>query len=415
MKLRFLRTISLLAIAGGFLFSASAAEMIFGNVRVIKVEGGSVQLLDSAGKASPLAEGTFLRQGSKIRTDDKGTAVLLFENGSSVNIKPASEFSIDKFVQDPFDSEGVDYQNLKNEPSKSVTRLSVPEGTIIVDVAKLKKSSTYEISTPVGVAGIRGTSLFVQSRRANPAQPVALGVAKGLVSFRTPGGASRAIAGGQSFGVGGRANGFSFTSNPAGGGALLAQTREVARQMQRGVPPVPFRGAPAPAPAPPEAGGNLSAEQQQTIKEAADKGPEALVEAVEKLAAESPEAAPEIAAAAADADPVAAPEVAAAAAKAAPDAAVAVAGAVAQVAPQQANAIAQAVVAAVPSANPAAIQAATQAGAQQGSQQPAAGSNQPLNTGDQGTTTAGQSLPGSTGGSGTGGSGTAPRPTPSSN
>jgi len=53
MKLRFLKTISLLAIAGGFVFSATAAEMVFGNVRVIKVEGGKVQLLDAAGKHAP--------------------------------------------------------------------------------------------------------------------------------------------------------------------------------------------------------------------------------------------------------------------------------------------------------------------------------------------------------------------------
>ena len=65
---------------------------------------------------------------------------------------------------------------------------------------------------------------------------------------------------------------------------------------------------------------------------------------------------------------------------------------------------------AVPSADAAAVSAAAQTGAQN----PAPTAGQPLNTGDQGTATAGQSLPGSTGSS-TGGSGTPPRPTPASN
>jgi hypothetical protein len=51
------------------------------------------------------------------------------------------------------------------------------------------------------------------------------------------------------------------------------------------------------------------------------------------------------------------------------------------------------------------------AAAQTGSQNPAPAAGQPVITGDQGTTPAGQSLPGSTG-SNTGGSGTPPRPTP---
>jgi hypothetical protein len=53
------------------------------------------------------------------------------------------------------------------------------------------------------------------------------------------------------------------------------------------------------------------------------------------------------------------------------------------------------------------------AAAQTGSQTPAQTAGQPVNTGDQGTTTTGQNLPGSTGSS-TGGSGTPPRPNPAS-
>jgi hypothetical protein len=54
------------------------------------------------------------------------------------------------------------------------------------------------------------------------------------------------------------------------------------------------------------------------------------------------------------------------------------------------------------------------AAAQTGAQNPAPTAGQPLNTGDQGSTTAGQILPGSTG-SGTGGSGNPPRAPQASN
>ena len=109
--------------------------------------------------------------------------------------------------------------------------------------------------------------------------------------------------------------------------------------------------------------------------------------------------------------PVAAAQVAASVSAAVPVAAVQIAQSVSSAVPAQSSAVAAAVVAAVPSADAAAVTAAAATGAQQ----PAQNSNQPLNTGDQGSETVGQSLPGSNGGTGTGGSGTPPRPTNASN
>lgn len=410
------------------------ATMNLGNIRVVKVEGSEVQLLDAAGKSAPLREGNFIRQGAQIKTGKGSSAVLLFDNGTTVNVKPESEFSIERFAQDPFDANGVDYQTLKSEPSSSLTRLNVPEGTIVLDIAKLKKDSSFQIATPVGSAGIRGTSLGISCSRGNTANPVTLAVATGVVQMKTATG-SRAVSGGQSFGIGSQGG---FNANPPGASNLQAATTQSSATMKQSVPSNAFQGAPPPAPAPPAPGSNLTAAQQQTVQAASEQGIEALAAAVEKLAAESPQAAAEIAAAAADALPPAATNVAAAAATAAPAAAAQIAANVAQVAPaaapqiastvaaivptaavqvaqsvataapQAATAIATAVIAAVPSANATAIQAAAQTGSQQ-SNQP--GTNQPVNTGDQGTSTQGQSLPGASG-SNPGGSGNQPRPTP---
>ena len=124
-------------------------------------------------------------------------------------------------------------------------------------------------------------------------------------------------------------------------------------------------------------------------------------------ASAAPAQAAAVAAAVATAVPASAPQIAASVSAAVPAAAVAIAQSVSSAVPAAATAISAAVVAAVPSADAAAVAAA----AQNGAQTPASTNNQPLITGDQGTITDGQSLPGSTG-SGTGGSGAPPRPTP---
>lgn len=414
---------------------AQNSTMILGNIRVLKVEGSGGKILDSAGNSSPLKEGAFIRQGTTIKTGKENSVTLLFDNGTTVNVKPDSDFSIDSFAQDPFNSSNVDYQTAKSEPSSSVTRLKVSEGTIVVDIAKLKKNSSFQIATPVGSAGIRGTSLGITSNSKNQANPVTLAVTTGVVQMKTAAG-SRAVGGGQSVGVGSTGG---FNANPPGAQQLQTSTGQTTAAMQQSVPPNAFQGVPPPAPAPPAAGSTLSAAQMATVQAASEQGTDALVAAVEALAAESPEAAADIAAAAADALPTAATNVAVAAATVAPAAAAQIAASVAQVAPaaapqiassvaaavpaaavqvaqsvasaapQAATAIAAAVIAAVPTANATAISAATQAGSQQSTQP--GGGNQPANTGDQGTSTQGQSLPGATGGT-TGGSGTPPRPTP---
>ncbi|MEI8292949.1 MAG: FecR domain-containing protein [bacterium] len=414
--------------------------MNLGNVRVLKVEGAGVRVVDPAGQTSALKEGAFVRQGTKIHTGKDSSVILLFENGTTVKVEPGSEFSIEKFLQDPFESGQIDYQTLKSEPSSSVTRLGIPEGSLVLDIAKLKKDSSFQISTPVGSAGIRGTSLNIRSNRNNVAVPVSIAVATGVVQFKTATG-SRAVSGGQAFGIG---NTGGFTPNPPGASEMLSRTNQSSSSMKQSVPSQPFQGAPPPASAPSSPANSLNAAQKQAIAEASEKGTAALVAAVESLATQVPEAAAAIAAAAADALPVSASNVAAVAATVAPSAAAQIAANVAQVAPssaaqvastvaaivpgsavqvaqsvatvapQAASAIAAAVVNAVPTASATAIQAATQAGAQAASQQNTqgpTGTNQPAISGDQGTSPVGESLPGSTGSS-TGGSGTPPRPAP---
>ena len=55
------------------------ATMNLGNIRVVKIEGRGVQLVDAVGQSFPLKEGAFIRQGATIKTGKDASVVLLFD------------------------------------------------------------------------------------------------------------------------------------------------------------------------------------------------------------------------------------------------------------------------------------------------------------------------------------------------
>jgi hypothetical protein len=62
---------------------------------------------------------------------------------------------------DPFDTGKTDFRQLTAEPTKSVTKIEVNDGVITAKIPKLQRSSSYDIGTPLGTAGIRGTVVTV--------------------------------------------------------------------------------------------------------------------------------------------------------------------------------------------------------------------------------------------------------------
>lgn len=141
--------------------SARQSEMVPGQIRAVKVDGTVWQIIQGSSQRERLKAGDFFRQGNAIETMNDGSAILLFDNGSTIDLRPNTKFSIDEFLVEPFDRDSVDYQRLSSEPSKSVTSVKVQEGTITAKVAKLKRASDYKIATPLGTAGIRGTVVTV--------------------------------------------------------------------------------------------------------------------------------------------------------------------------------------------------------------------------------------------------------------
>jgi hypothetical protein len=282
---------------------AKPASMNFGNVCVLKVEGRKVEFVDSTGAISNLQEGMFIQQGSKIVTGKSETVDLVFENGSVLQIKPDTEFYIDQFEQAPFDHRGFTYYKPSNEPASSRIKLSVAEGTIEVDVAKLKKESRYQVFTPLGSAGIRGTSFFLSSQKRNQNAPVAIGVAEGRVQFTTTAGDSRSVSTGQAFGLIPMPSGILFTPNPQGFANMLSTTLQTTAQLRQSTTATPFLAAPAPVPAPPDTLSRLPVGQSAVLKQAELLGNPILLQVAQKLVQTSPQLAPQISAAAADLSP----------------------------------------------------------------------------------------------------------------
>ena len=376
------------------------SNMVAGNIRAVKVEGTAWQIVSGSGQRERLQEGDFLRQGNAVETTGDGGVILLFDNGSTMNLRPNTIFSIDQFLRDPFEAEKVDYTSIKSEPSRSVTKVKVREGTMYFDIPKLDKGSVCDIANQVGTAGIRGTAGFVADN--------SMGVTKGLVQVQTISGQTQSLGAGQNTGITPQGD---LGPPPADAGDNMKGAENNSQNARQNTPSDAFAGAPQNQAA---SDASLTPEQQETLDEAAKEGESALVEAVKEIAGESPEsaaaaaaaaavlmpeAAPQIAAAAAQIAPAnapqiaaqvaqavegaaaqvaaavtsvvpnSAPEIAGAVTSAVPSQATAIAQSVAQAAPSQASSIAQAVTNAAPDADSTAIANAAQQGAQQGSNQ----------------------------------------------
>ena len=337
--------------------------MLLGNIQVQKVQGKGVKVVGADGKTANLNAGDFVRQGVKIVTGPEGSAVLIFENGSLVQVEPNTEFSIEKFQQDPFSSADVDFSTIEDEPSKSSTRIGVLQGEISFDVAKLKKNSTYEIITPVGVSGIRGTGGFVKSSPNNLNQAASFGLFEGSATFTSSSGQTQVVNQNQSIGISGARGNFGINPNPPGSNASLAKASQGMSQARSETVSKPFVGAPPPQAAPSGPMSSLSPAQQQTLQQAAAEGSAAVEQAALQMATQSPQEASDIAAAATDLAPAIAATLAVSLASALPEEAAAIASSVSSAAPIMAPSIASSVGAAIP-AQATAVAAAVTAVAQ---------------------------------------------------
>jgi hypothetical protein len=139
---------------------AGTSKAVPGVIRVMRLVG-SVSVQDNnTGDTLALNSGDVLSEHYTIKTGPYSSVVLLFSNGSTLVLKPETELSIAEFIQDPFKANTEYMSQLETEPSSSQTTLKLKYGSLIGQVKHLKteEGSTYDVDTPIGIAGIRGTS-----------------------------------------------------------------------------------------------------------------------------------------------------------------------------------------------------------------------------------------------------------------
>lgn len=182
MKLFSLRTL-LGAVVATFLTLSAVAQSSNGQIKAARVEG-EVTRIDAAGATTPVSNGDIFTTSDTIQTGEKGSVVLVFQNGSTVRIASATKLRVDKFLMDPL-ADPAGLAAATEEPSPSQTELNLEFGEIVGNVKKLKGTSNYTIKTPVGAAGIRGTTFRIVFRPTGDGRAFNFQVttAEGLVVF----------------------------------------------------------------------------------------------------------------------------------------------------------------------------------------------------------------------------------------
>jgi hypothetical protein len=118
---------------------------------IVRAVRGTAKYSNGGDVWVPLKTGTTLTPGSVIQTSPESTVdVFLGQNGPVVRVTPETTIAFDKLAVTETGGDTV-----------IDTQLSLKSGRILGNVKKLAAASRYEIKTPNGVAGIRGTDFDV--------------------------------------------------------------------------------------------------------------------------------------------------------------------------------------------------------------------------------------------------------------
>ena len=168
-----------------------------GEIKVVELKGPPAVIVMPDGSTPPVRVGELVPLGATLKTPADSTLKLLFANGAILILQPRSQLRLALFAS----KDSVEaHKNLlarSSEQSKSDTKLDLDSGTLLLDVPTLKKESKFEVSTPLGNAGIRGTRLYVSAQKNR----AAIGVAEGLVLATSLLGETSPVRPGQAIGL----------------------------------------------------------------------------------------------------------------------------------------------------------------------------------------------------------------------
>jgi len=164
----------------------AAPAKIRGRIIAAHVEGHVEAITKATGAIRVLHEGDMISDGVQVVTAPGAEVVLSFSNGADVNVAGDSTLDIDEFIQDPFSAD-IKVSELKEEPGTSTTKLNLAKGELVGKVVHLNvdKGSEFTVQTPVGAAGIRGTTFRMIFRPGpNGTALFSIVTADGRVVFR---------------------------------------------------------------------------------------------------------------------------------------------------------------------------------------------------------------------------------------
>lgn len=181
------------------LCAPAAAQTQAGAIKAANVTGNVIRI-SANGTESRINNKEALLETDTVRTADNSSIVLVFANGASVHLGENSRLAIVEFKMDPL-AEDVVVAALEREPSVSRTRLHLDYGEMVGNVKPLNTASSYDVNTPVGAAGIRGTTFRIKLHFVAGGQvSFVLSTLEGQVVFngaiQTTGGETVAVNGG---------------------------------------------------------------------------------------------------------------------------------------------------------------------------------------------------------------------------
>ena len=112
---------------------------------------------------SAVKVGSTIPPSYSVETGVTGKVVGLLSNGTLLTLTENTRMKVSTFEQESFEDDGRKLADLPGEPSESKVTLDLDFGSLVVKTKKLNKGSSFDINSPVGVAGIRGTEFQMAS------------------------------------------------------------------------------------------------------------------------------------------------------------------------------------------------------------------------------------------------------------
>lgn len=165
---------------------AAITGRVKGRILVARVQGQVNAVSKVDGQSHVLKDGDPVAEQTQIVTADGANVILVFSNGATVSVGANSKLDIEQFDQDPFATD-IKLAELTREPGTSTTRLNLTKGELVGKVVHLnvENGSEFTVQTPVGAAGIRGTTFRVVFRPdRNGKAFFAVTTSDGVVVFR---------------------------------------------------------------------------------------------------------------------------------------------------------------------------------------------------------------------------------------